>query len=40
MSTYDKRVRPSKNDSDSLQVSYGLALAQILDVVSEDSNMV
>jgi hypothetical protein len=32
---YDRRVRPSLNASDSLNVTFGLALAQIIDVVSE-----
>lgn len=32
---YDKRVRPSRNYTESLNVTFGLALAQIIDVVSE-----
>jgi hypothetical protein len=32
---YDRRVRPSLNASESLNVTFGLALAQIIDVVSE-----
>nr|KAG5705204.1 hypothetical protein BaRGS_011230 [Batillaria attramentaria] len=31
---YDKRVRPSHNYSESLNVTFGLALAQIIDVVT------
>ena len=34
MRNYDRRVRPSLNASDSLNVTFGLALAQIIDVVS------
>lgn len=34
MVKYDKRIRPSKNASDALNVTFGLALAQIIDVVS------
>lgn len=34
MSSYDKRIRPSKNASHSLSVTFGLALAQLIDVVS------
>lgn len=33
---YDKRVRPSRNHSESLNVTFGLALAQIIDVVSKE----
>ena len=32
---YDKRVRPSRNYTESLNVTFGLALAQIIDVVSD-----
>lgn len=31
---YDRRIRPSKNASDPLNVTFGLSLAQIIDVVS------
>ena len=31
---YDPRIRPSKNSSEALNVTFGLALAQIIDVVS------
>ena len=34
MRNYDPRVRPSLNASESLNVTFGLALAQIIDVVS------
>lgn len=34
MRNYDPRVRPSVNSSISLNVTFGLALAQIIDVVS------
>jgi hypothetical protein len=34
MRNYDLRVRPSLNASRSLNVTFGLALAQIIDVVS------
>ena len=34
MKSYDRRVRPSMNASESLNVTFGLALAQIIDVVS------
>lgn len=34
LSTYDKRARPSKNASQALNVTFGLALAQLIDVVS------
>lgn len=33
MRTYDKRIRPSKNASQALNVTFGLALSQIIDVV-------
>ena len=33
MRTYDKRIRPSKNASHALNVTFGLALSQIIDVV-------
>src|SRR6218665_2763339 len=33
MRNYDPRVRPSLNTSESLNVTFGLALAQIIDVV-------
>lgn len=33
---YDKRVRPSRNHSEALNVTFGLALAQIIDVVSKE----
>jgi Neurotransmitter-gated ion-channel ligand binding domain len=37
---YDRRVRPSLNASESLNVTFGLALAQIIDVVSKpDENV-
>ncbi|XP_064613958.1 neuronal acetylcholine receptor subunit alpha-10-like [Liolophura sinensis] len=32
MVKYDKRIRPSRNASDALNVTFGLALAQIIDV--------
>lgn len=32
--TYDKRIRPSRNASQALNVTFGLALSQIIDVVS------
>ncbi|CAG5127639.1 unnamed protein product, partial [Candidula unifasciata] len=32
MSSYDKRIRPSLNHSETLNVTFGLALAQIIDV--------
>ena len=32
--SYDPRVRPSLNASEPLNVTFGLALAQIIDVVS------
>ena len=35
MRNYDPRIRPSRNSSESLNVTFGLALAQIIDVVSE-----
>ena len=31
---YDKRIRPSLNASHALNVTFGVALAQIIDVVS------
>jgi len=31
---YDPRIRPSLNSSEALNVTFGLALAQIIDVVS------
>lgn len=31
---YDNRIRPSLNASEALNVTFGLALAQIIDVVS------
>ena len=34
MRHYDQRIRPSKNSSEALNVTFGLALAQIIDVVS------
>ena len=34
MKGYDKRIRPSQNYSDSLNVTFGVALVQIIDVVS------
>lgn len=33
MKGYDKRIRPSLNHSEALNVTFGLALAQIIDVV-------
>ena len=37
MRNYDMRIRPSRNSSESLNVTFGLALAQIIDVVSRHS---
>jgi len=34
LSGYDPRIRPSINSSEPLNVTFGLALAQIIDVVS------
>ena len=34
---YDSRIRPSMNASEALNVTFGLALAQIIDVVSQSS---
>ena len=34
MRDYDPRIRPSKNASEALNVTFGMALAQIIDVVS------
>ena len=34
MRNYDPRIRPSVNSSNALNVTFGLALAQIIDVVS------
>ena len=34
MADYDPRVRPSRNGTDALNVTFGMALAQIIDVVS------
>jgi len=34
MRHYDSRVRPSLNASEHLNVTFGMALAQIIDVVS------
>ena len=34
LGAYDPRVRPSLNASEPLNVTFGLALAQIIDVVS------
>ncbi len=34
MRNYDPRIRPSRNHSEALNVTFGLALAQIIDVVS------
>lgn len=34
MKDYDRRLRPSQNASHSLSVTFGLALAQLIDVVS------
>lgn len=33
MDNYDKRLRPSTNGSQPLNVTFGLALAQLIDVV-------
>jgi hypothetical protein len=30
---YDPRIRPSRNSSEALNVTFGLALAQVIDVV-------
>ena len=35
MKDYDPRVRPSRNGTDALNVTFGMALAQIIDVVSQ-----
>ena len=35
LDNYDKRVRPTSNSSQALNVTFGLALAQLIDVVSE-----
>jgi hypothetical protein len=35
MTSYDKRIRPSQNHSKPLNVTFGVALAQIIDVVSQ-----
>ena len=35
MRNYDSRIRPSRNSSEALNVTFGLALAQIIDVVSK-----
>ncbi len=34
MREYDVRIRPSRNSSEAINVTFGLALAQIIDVVS------
>jgi hypothetical protein len=34
MKAYDKRVRPARNNTAPLNVTFGVALAQIIDVVS------
>lgn len=34
MKSYDKRIRPSFNHSDPLNVTFGFSLAQIIDVAS------
>lgn len=34
MSNYDRAVRPSRNASEALDITFGLALTQIIDVVS------
>ena len=34
MKDYDRRVRPSRNASHSISVTFGVALAQLIDVVS------
>lgn len=34
MKGYQKQVKPSRNHSDALNVTFGLALSQIIDVVS------
>lgn len=34
MANYDRSVRPSRNAADSLNITFGLALTQIIDVVS------
>jgi hypothetical protein len=39
MRTYDKRIRPSKNASQALNVTFGLALSQIIDVVCSVLNL-
>ena len=38
MRDYDPRIRPSQNASEALNVTFGLALAQIIDVVSHYSH--
>ena len=35
MRDYDPRIRPSRNYTEALNVTFGLALAQIIDVVSK-----
>ncbi|GFO47880.1 neuronal acetylcholine receptor subunit alpha-7 [Plakobranchus ocellatus] len=39
MKGYDKRIRPSINFTDPLNVTFGLALAQIIDVIWTDYNL-
>lgn len=34
MANYDRSVRPSRNAAESLNITFGLALTQIIDVVS------
>ena len=38
LSHYDNRIRPSLNASHPLNVTFGLSLAQIIDVVSIDTH--
>lgn len=40
MRNYDPRIRPSINASESLNVTFGLALAQIIDVVCIDIQII
>ena len=36
MANYDRSVRPSRNAAEPLNITFGLALTQIIDVVSAD----
>lgn len=40
LGNYDRRVRPGLNSSTPLNVTFGLSLAQLIDVVSEHLGVV